>query len=189
MNEELVKKCNKCGIEKPHSQFSRSSNLRKTDKFGLLSRCKKCRAIQNLEWHKNNPAKSSANRKAFHQRNIDDQRAKARQWNSDHKEHCREKYKEWSAGNRAHLTNRQRHRQCSKSMATPDWLTPIQLAQISEFYEIAKARSVQLGIEHHVDHIVPLKHDFVAGLHVPWNLQVLTAFENVSKKNRFGVNA
>jgi hypothetical protein len=72
-----------------------------------------------------------------------------------------------------------------KINATPIWLTAIHKAQIQEMYDVAIAKTMQIGIKHDVDHIVPLLHDLVSGLHVPWNLQILTASENRQKSNHF----
>ena len=76
-------------------------------------------------------------------------------------------------------------RRASKLQATPTWLTPEQHKQILEFYTEAKRLEQETGIKHHVDHIVPLQGLNVCGLHVPWNLQVITAEENVRKSNKW----
>ena len=60
--------------------------------------------------------------------------------------------------------------------AMPPWAD---LRMISEIY--VQARS--LGM--HVDHIIPLNHELVCGLHCQDNLQLLPPMENILKSNHF----
>ncbi len=75
-------------------------------------------------------------------------------------------------------------RRATKLQRTPKWLTQTHLDQIQMFYDSAAALTKELDIPFEVDHIVPLRGELVSGLHVPWNLQVITQSENCSKGNR-----
>jgi hypothetical protein len=78
-------------------------------------------------------------------------------------------------------------RYTTKIQATPSWLTAEQLEEIESIYLEAKRLEQLDGIKRHVDHIVPLKGKNVRGLHVPWNLQILTARENIIKSNKLEI--
>jgi len=68
--------------------------------------------------------------------------------------------------------------------ATPKWLTAEQKLEIRFHYRMAIALSRATKIPHAVDHIIPLQGEDVCGLHVPWNMQVLTQDENLKKSNK-----
>lgn len=80
-------------------------------------------------------------------------------------------------------------RRAKKIQRTPKWLTKDQLFQISLFYLEAKQLSKMTGIQHEVDHIVPLQGFSVSGLHVPWNLQVIPKLNNRKKSNSYSDNS
>lgn len=89
-----------------------------------------------------------------------------------------------------YLANKAYRRAISRKYATrkrkscPLWLTEKQLSQMQRWYEFRENISVMTGVEHHVDHIVPLQGDNVSGLHVPWNLRVIPAIDNL-RKNKY----
>jgi cytochrome c553 len=71
-----------------------------------------------------------------------------------------------------------------KLHAVPWWLTSKHKSQIKRIYEEARERTEQTGINYSVDHIVPLQGKEACGLHVPWNLRVITLSRNCSKANK-----
>jgi len=68
--------------------------------------------------------------------------------------------------------------------ATPKWLSPEQRMEIRLKYRLAIELSRATGVRHAVDHEVPIQGEEVCGLHVPWNLQVITQEENLKKYNK-----
>jgi hypothetical protein len=95
--------------------------------------------------------------------------------------------KNWAKKNKTRMMFHCSNRKGLRKNATPPWLTSIHYAQIQEMYDVAYAKSVQTGIKYHVDDIFPLNGNGFNGLHVPWNLQILTASENISKNNKMPV--
>lgn len=75
-------------------------------------------------------------------------------------------------------SRRRKHRQ-----ATPLWLTLEQKAEMRKMYETAIRLSRTTGEPYVVDHIYPLRSEVVCGLHVPWNLRVMTREANLRKSN------
>ena len=75
---------------------------------------------------------------------------------------------------------RRKHRE-----ATPPWLSKKQKSEIRQLYQIAITMTRTTGEQYVVDHIVPLRGADVCGLHVPWNLRVITQEENLRKSNTF----
>lgn len=76
-------------------------------------------------------------------------------------------------------------RRANKLQRTPSWLTKEQFKEIEEFYYLSHKLTKETGTPHHVDHLIPLQGRKVSGLHVPWNLQVITRTENCKKSNKF----
>ncbi len=83
----------------------------------------------------------------------------------------------WAARNPAKIAAKSARQRAAKLERIPPWLTKQHWDEIEQIYEHRPP-------DHHVDHIIPLQGETVSGLHVPWNLQYLTAPENLSKGNK-----
>jgi len=75
-------------------------------------------------------------------------------------------------------------RRSAQLKRTPAWLTETDRWMIEQAYELSALRTKLFGFSWHVDHIIPLQGKYVSGLHVPTNLQVIPATENLRKANK-----
>lgn len=94
--------------------------------------------------------------------------------------------KQWRLSNKDKLAKLSKRQTEAKRLATPKWLSDSQKILINFFYYKARFLSMAIKERHVVDHIVPLQGELVRGLHVPWNLQVITMRDNSRKSNKVG---
>lgn len=57
--------------------------------------------------------------------------------------------------------------------------------QIRAIYQVRATLSRMTGVRYSVDHVVPVNHPLVCGLHVAANLEVLPLSDNVRKGNNW----
>ena len=60
---------------------------------------------------------------------------------------------------------------------------------IVDLYKTAAIKTMITGVKHQVDHTIPLNHPLVCGLHVSWNMDILTADENLRKSNSIDLDS
>lgn len=93
----------------------------------------------------------------------------------------------WRAANPHKIAKAAALRRARIARRTPLWLTGMDFEMIDAIYECAQLMSSSTGVPHHVDHEIPLKGRLVSGLHVPANLRVIPATENLKKNNSWSV--
>jgi hypothetical protein len=169
----MLKLCNSCNQEKPIFDFGKHSECRD----GYRPYCKNCGSAITKAWRERNPEHRKKLARAYNRRRLEKNPNYGREW---YKTQCDVRGEEFRAKQRVSDNKRR----AAELNATPHWLDAIHKAQLQEFYDLAVARSTQTGVPHEVDHIIPINHKNVAGLHVPWNLQILTRKENRAKGNK-----
>ena len=123
--------------------------------------------------------------KGHYQANKEKVTAAVRAYYRDNKERKTAYAKAYNTANRGKCNATTAKRKAAKIQRTPRWLTNDDYRAIRSLYETAAALTKSTGINHQVDHIIPLQGRTVSGLHCPANLQILTQSENCSKHNKF----
>ncbi len=207
----MTKICTKCGEEKSLEDFYKKTNA----PDGRTSQCKTCVAkyakthreanpekvkVRNAKWREENPEymtkwreenpeKVKATATARLRENPEREKSRQAKWREEnpeyfqnyqntHKEEIALRTKKWGKENPGKRNAATAKRRAARLQATPKSLTDEQLAQMVSTFESCPKGS-------HVDHEIPFQNELVCGLHVPWNLQILTAAANMKKGNRF----
>jgi hypothetical protein len=202
-------KCRICSLDKDESNFYFRKD---TNKFRLD--CKSCILEIRKDYYTVNEEKILTREKTKRLENINEERAKDRAIYNKNKELINnqvrerriinpEKFRE--SDNNRYERDKEKRKACSrrtyrnksghyihiaklrafnKVRATPKWLTVEQKEQIKSFYEESSRLTKDTGVAYNVDHMVPINGKTVCGLHVPWNLRVITEEENFKKHNK-----
>ena len=154
--------------EKEYSRKYREDNI---------DRCKElCKAYKEA-----NKEKVSAYNKEYKEANKEKLAADKREWERKNKKRIAKYRRGYKKTRRPYYTALQAKRR-ARMAAVSHMITPEYKAEMEEMYRFCMENT---GYE--VDHIVPLNGEKVCGLHVPWNMQILTKAENIAKSNKFEV--
>jgi hypothetical protein len=192
----MYKICTKCITKKDATEFT---FIKKRNCFTSI--CKPCKKLYDQKrynlrkeyfkelgraYRQFNKEKIVKRDKEYYQANKEDilllQRDRYKKVKDYHNNWMKSHYN----ANKAMYLAKDNKRRAKKLQATPLWLTKQHLAEIEEYYTLAKELAWLSEEPLHVDHIVPLQGKNVCGLHVPWNLQILPASDNRSKGNAHG---
>jgi hypothetical protein len=116
-------------------------------------------------WRKANKEKDLATKRAYREANKENAVAKERAWKEANPDRCNA------------YSSRRRAR---KLKLIPKHLKncPVEKQRVLDIFKLRSLISKATGIEHHVDHMWPLSD---GGPHWSGNLQIITAYENISK--------
>lgn len=173
----MSKVCAKCQVNKPLVDFSKDSRAKDL----LQAKCKEC----DKEYRVKNKSEIKKYQDIYYKNNKDKLALSARIYYQKNKNHCRLRHKKWTLKNTARSSKIKAKYRAAKINSAPNWLSENDYKWIEWIYVQRQRLTEFTGIMHHVDHIHPLQGKNICGLHVPWNLQILTATENLNKSNKY----
>lgn len=190
--------CSRCKVDQPEEAFARN----KAKASGFNSYCRNCmRSYAAARRQKSDVLERDreAQRRYRTTLSLEERRARHKAWRDKNPGYYVERTKAWRAANpgarkehtreyyernRAYYHAKVAERRARQQQALPPWAD---LKAIREIYKEAGRRNAA-GEKVHVDHVVPLIHPDVCGLHVEANLKIIPALDNWAKNNRHWPN-
>ena len=200
-----TKTCSNCNEQKELTEFHK-----RLDKF--VPKCKVCVAEYTKAYRENNRKLINDNAAVYRENNREVLAQRSRDWyetadkksvsermkqyRADNKEQVNAAQLAWNSknqdkkrgyGRKTYRNNPESYarntavRRRMQKQAIPAWYDAV---AVNDIYKEAATLSAKNGQVYHVDHIVPINHPLVCGLHVQNNLQVLTAKDNLAKSNK-----
>jgi hypothetical protein len=160
-------------------------------KFGHIAKrltssgeCFDCGSERFKKWNYKNRDAQSAKNKRYYAENAEKYREYAKKYRELNPNIGTTYRKTFRENNPDKIKEYTKNRQNARNLAMPVWLNKTQRNLIKSYYIAAKNIQKQSGIKMDVDHIIPLRGNNVCGLHVPWNLRVISASENRGKHKK-----
>lgn len=190
---EKSKECTNCKVEKSLDDFHNN----KLGRLGKGSRCKLCARLKAKEWREENPKRfSEAKKKCYlrkreqylerdrenQQKNKDRYYARQKRWREENKDHVKLRASNYQKNNKEVTKRISEKRSKALKERTPAWSD---IETINLYKQTRASLSKATGLDYQVDHIIPLQGDTVSGLHVPENLQIITARKNRGKHLKY----
>jgi hypothetical protein len=165
-----VKKCIRCGIEKPAEQFHKHAQM----KDGRINKCKKCVVEYIAEWRERNPGVRA---EEYSKGQGAERRARGLRRRPN------------GLGPNPDKTNRRiasvkyAHKRRVALLNHPVWDNELDDFAFCEARRLCVMRGEMDHGKWELDHVVPINHRKASGLHNAYNFQVVPAKWNNKKMN------
>ena len=136
--------------------------------------------VTKKAYHKANKDKIAAKVSAYYDANKDKIKVNMKAYREANKEKVAATKKAWAVANADKVTAKVSRRRALKLKLIPKHLKkcPVEKQRLLDIYKLSTLISKATGIEYHVDHMWPMSD---GGPHWSGNLQIITAYENLTK--------
>ena len=184
--------------QKKHREDNRDKYLARERKYYEENREKYL--ARDKKYREENHDKHLARGKKYYQENRDEIAARNKKYREENREKVAARAKRYYEENRdKHLARDKKYcaenpekkaaavakRRSAKIERIPSWSNDDDLKAIKKIYARCKRINKLTGVEHQVDHVIPLQGDSISGLHHSTNLAIIPAALNRSKKNKW----